>query len=82
MELKEHQIAVVEELLDSDGWALIKEMVVERIELRQLQIAAGRCDSYEDYLASCKAIRELEYLLNEPRRLLTTATMRPGVVRR
>lgn len=69
MKLSIHRAEVFEEYLLSDGWQTVLEFLTERLEAKQNALKSGRL-SHDEYLETCAAIRELEYLRDEPARLV------------
>jgi hypothetical protein len=69
VKLSIHQAEVFEEYLLSDGWLTVLIFLGERLEQKQNALKSGRL-SHEEYLEACAAIRELEYLRDEPARLV------------
>lgn len=75
MKLSVQQAEVLEEYLGSDGWMTMLDLLGERIEAKQNALKSGRLDPTE-YIQTCAAIRELEYLRDEPPRLVRNTYVR------
>ena len=65
-------------LADSDGWRFIERAIDERLSNLQRTLLSGRLD-HEEYVKTCSAIRELEYVRGLPKALITSAHARTGV---
>ena len=69
MKLTREQAEVFEEYLASEGWITLLSMIAERLGQKTDALKSGRLD-HEQYIETCAAIRELEYLRDEPQRLV------------
>jgi hypothetical protein len=67
-------------LADSDGWQHIVLQLDDRIESSKRSLLTGKL-SHDDYLRRCESIRELEYVRDLPRALISRAHARTGAVR-
>jgi hypothetical protein len=64
-------------LADSDGWQHLVLQLDDRIESAKRSLLTGKLD-HDGYLRRCESIRELEYVRDLPRALISSAHMRTG----
>lgn len=74
MRLSPEQTEVLEQTLTGDGWDIIQRLVNDRLADKHRHLASARLDA-EEYQRTCGAIRELEYLRDEPMRLVRKQRM-------
>jgi hypothetical protein len=64
----------LEELIYSEAYRTIDEVIDARIEDWTRRILSGRL-SHDDYIAACQSIREAQYLRDRPKQLIQEARM-------
>lgn len=70
--LSPNQADVLEEMLSSEVWILMLEIIDARINDRLRQLRTGRLTP-EDYIRVCESIREAEYLRERPNQMIREA---------
>ncbi len=74
MKLRLEQAETLESFLAGEGWSIINEFMEERLSAKYRALATGKLDP-DEYVRTCAAIRELEYLRDEPIRLVRKSYM-------
>jgi len=68
----QERVAVVTDMTESVGWAMLVDAATAAIASKQLNILRGNCSSYEEYKSECSFSHGMDYLLKLPTRLQET----------
>lgn len=71
--LLDHEIDLLENLMQHEGWRIIERMVEDRVASKRLMLEQGRCKTYDQYVAVCESIRDGLYVCERPKQLIREA---------
>jgi hypothetical protein len=80
IDMPQSLIEEMAELAESDGWQHLLLQMDDRIESSKRSLLTGKLH-HDDYVRRCESIRELEYVRDLPRALISSAHARTGAVR-